>query len=165
MIVWKGETDMFLDWTKSDCPVIPTNMTKFANAGIAKIIRAHTPAGEFERQHIDLLQTGGGLLSFSDGRFAWDLPTKFNINPGSMADPELMKDGLYFLYFNNERLKEHGIDTILLPKIGVGLGHLKWEDVWDDISYWVGRIAQHFIVNVYSEEQRERIRTKLSTRV
>lgn len=161
MLVWKGETDMFLDWTPNACPVIPTNMTEVANAGIARTIRKHTPTGEFEQKHIALLPTWGGLLEFSNGKFAWDLPTKFNINPGSAANLELMKDGLYDLWVNREFLRQHEIDTILLPKIGAGLGRLKWEDVWEDISSWVARTAVDFTVNVYSEEQHERIRIRI----
>lgn len=163
MIQFKGETNMFQDWTHQTCPIIPTNLTDFANAGIAATIRAHTPPNEFSRMHKQC--PAGGMLRFSDGRIAWDFPTKRNLHKGTQADISLMQDRLRWLCSDANTLKWHGITTILLPKIGTGFGGLDWQDVWDDIVDIVVQLADALDVWVYSEEMSERIRIKVPVRI
>jgi hypothetical protein len=159
MIEWKPNADMFKDWDATSLPIIPTNLTDFANAGIAATIRAHTPPNEFSRMHRD--HPTGGLLSFSNGKYAWDLPTKRDLKPGTPSDLQLIQMGLRVLSLSVGSLYDVGIETILLPKIGSGLGRLKWQDVWDGIVDLVGVLSSflHFII--YAEETSERTRIKI----
>jgi hypothetical protein len=150
MIVWKGNANMFKDWTPTACPVIPTNLTPYANAGIALEIRKHTPPHEFEQKH--KANVTGGLMEFSNGKFAWDLPTKYDLNPGSISDIALMERGLLALYHVSRNLRSLGIGTILLPKIGSGLGRLNWSFVWECLNDLVNHIASLFTVNIYAKE-------------
>lgn len=159
MIEWRGSVDMFQDWTPNACPVIPTNLTPYANAGIAAKIREHTPEGEFDSQHAHW--NGGGMLMFTDGRYAWDLPTKRNLRKGTGSDIELMQHKLRGLCYDYHKLKRRGIDTILLPQIGCGLGGLEWQHVWNNIADIVIQLADVFTVKIYAEETHERFGFKV----
>jgi len=151
MIQYMGtHANMFDHWGLRQCPVIPTNLTAVANAGIAAEIRKHIPAHEFEQQHRN--HRIGGLLQFSDGRIAWDLPTKRTLLPGSTADTTLMNAGLNTLWrYGVARLKQQGIEVILIPRIGAGLGGLPWSYVWHECGPTIERIAKEIDVALYTQ--------------
>jgi hypothetical protein len=159
MIVWRGNVDMFTEWTPNACPIIPTNLTPFANAGIAKTVRKHTPKNEFQDKHE--MFPGGGLMAFTNGKYAWDLPTKRDLRPGSLSDIELIRDGLKQIAYCVYGIKNVGVDTLLLPKVGSGLGGLNWQDVWEGIADIVVQVADVLTVNIYSGEMHERPRIRI----
>lgn len=142
--------DMFDAWDSASCPIIPTNLTKWANAGIAAEIRNHTPVDEFAQMHASNPQ--GGLLQFSNGLKAWDLPTKLSLEAGSKSYIPLMIRGMRDLWIDGPILsKYYGIKIILLPMIGTGFGGLKWAYVWDHIGPYARMMAQNIDVWVYDE--------------
>ena len=163
MITWKGEVNMFDDWTENACPIIPTNLTPYANAGIAQQVRKYTPPNEFGKIHEK--RPEGGAMRFTNKRWAWDLPTKWDIKRGSESDIRLIEAGMEAFIFDAYYLAGWGIDTILIPKLGAGLGKLDWQDVWDAISYRVAELSNIFHVNIYSEVMNERVRIKIPVRV
>lgn len=150
-LVFKDGANMFDDWGLGACPIIPTNLTKHANAGIAAEVRKHTPMGEFEQMHRSHPQ--GGLLQFSSGQIAWDLPTKRDLNPGTNADIELIRVQLKRLRDATPRLKNTGVTSILLPKVGAGLGNLQWRFVWKQIEPITLEIGREILVVVYARRE------------
>jgi hypothetical protein len=149
-MIWYVGGDMFRDWTIESCPVIPTNLTKYANAGIAAEIRKHTPGDEFADQHAR--NPKGGILQFSDGRIAWDLPTKKALRQGEFSDIDLMRKGFALMLLSGiNRLKTHGIKLILVPKVGTGYGGLSWPYVWSHIGPYVRQMSHGIDVWVYDE--------------
>lgn len=150
MIRFFPKTNMFDHWGNLQCPIIPTNLTPYANAGIAAEIRKHIPSDEFDYMHNKLRM--GGLMQFSDGKIAWDLPTKRTLEPGRKSDMVLIHNGLIVLASTGvDRLKRLGIEVILLPKIGSGLGGLNWPDVWKSIFPVIDSMATEIDIAVYSE--------------
>lgn len=145
---------MFDHWGLLQCPVIPTNLTRIARAGIAAEIRKHNDGSEFEAMHA--WNPHGGMLVFSDGRNAWDLPTKRDLAKGRKSDVPLMIEGLDALLRHGvPELQLSGVEVILLPKIGTGLGGLDWNHVWDAISPKVTEISHEIDVAVYAERMDE----------
>ena len=102
------------------------NTVGVMGAGIAVLFRRKYP--EMYRQYVlwcdtGVLQPGGCMPWEADGRFIFNIASQKE--PGSNATMEWLESGLRLAILQTRSL---GLNKLAIPRIGAGIGGLRWEE-------------------------------------
>jgi hypothetical protein len=162
MITFTGEDKgIELDQTRTTLILIPTNLTERTGLGLVALANQLCPDREmqmsFSKAHALavrkkwITKTKGAVVGrAADGAYLYSLPVK--THPAEKASLRLIESQMKSL---THSLLYYGylINEVRVPKIGSGLGRLRWEDVYACIEPFLQRLDDAgYRVVVYSEE-------------
>jgi hypothetical protein len=162
MITFTGEDKgIELDQTRTTLIVIPTNLTERTGLGLVALANRLCPDSEtqlsFSEAHALavrkkwITKTKGACVGRAiDGAYLYSLPVK--THPAEKASLRLIESQMRSLTFSLVTDNWH-INEVRVPKIGSGLGRLRWGDVYACIEPFLMRLDEAgYRVVVYSEE-------------
>lgn len=141
------------DIFESDAEVIGhgVNLQGVMGAGIAKTVKELYPSvyeGYKQAVEFGALGAGGTLILPTDDGDLYIANIASQVKTGANADLNLLESGLMETV---DQMRDMGLYTLALPRIGAGIGGLDWEDVLDIIES-EAEVNPDFTIEVWTYE-------------